>query len=365
MLSRAIDDAATLASVTTPVGFIRNLPPHVIIDEIPKAPRLFPATKLSVDLDRHPGRCMLTGSANVLTLPRLSESLAGRVEIIPLFLFSAGETPGQREGFLERLFHASFAGHISSPSPADLPQRLVRGGYPEAVGCPNEERRGAWFAPYLSTILHRDVRDLAQAEGLHALPYLLRILASRTAGLLNIADVGRDAGIPHSTLGLSLSLLGTEFPVHRLSAWSPNLGQRMVKAPRLHLVDTSLACHLVGADAARFQCDRPVMGRILETFVGGELRKPVSWWHSRATLHHFRTSTGSEVGVVLEKPDGTVAAVDVKAGHTVGASDFEALKALRDPLGDRFAAGVVLHEGKHTVPFCDRLWLLPVADLCR
>lgn len=361
-----LDDAATLASASTdPVGFIRSLPPHVIIDEIQKAPALFPAIKLSVDLDRRPGRFVLTGSANVLTLPRLSESLAGRMEIIPLFPFSAGEIEGQREQFLERLFHASFAGRIASSSPDDLPQRLVRGGYPEVVGRPNEERRAAWFSSYLSTILQRDVRDLAQVEGLHALPNLLRILASRTAGLLNMADVGRDAGLPHSTMSRYLSLLETVFLVHRLPAWSANLGQRMVKAPKLHLVDTGLACHLVGADAARFQRDRPLLGRILETFVVGELRKQASWWHSRATLHHFRTATGSEVDIVLEKADGTVAAVEVKAGHTVGASDFAALKALRDQLGDRFAAGVVLHEGEQTLPFGDRLWLLPVSDLWR
>jgi hypothetical protein len=300
-----------------------------------------------------------------MTLPRLSESLAGRMEVIPLFPFSAGELVGRRECFVSQMFK----GTMPKPSPSSsgdslsIPARLVRGGYPEATRRKIDDRRAAWFASYISTILQRDVRDLARVDALHALPNLLKLLAARASGLLNLADVGRDAGLPHSSLTRYLALLATVFLVYRLPAWSPNLGQRLVKAPKLHLVDAGLACHLIGADALRLAEDRPLFGRMLETFVVGELRKQLSWTEPRSALHHFRTAAGSEVDVVLERPDGSVAAVEVKASATVGPTDFAPLKALREQLGPRFLAGVVLYLGEQVIPFGDQLWLVPLPAL--
>jgi len=359
-----LDDAATLAlAAGDPSGFIRNLAGPVVIDEIQKAPDLFPAVKLAVDKDRRPGRFLLTGSANVMTLPRLSESLAGRMEIIPLFPFSAGELLGKREGFVKRLFDGTVANSKSNFAKDHLAARLVRGGYPEAVQRKTDDRRAAWFASYISTILQRDVRDLSRVDGLHALPNLLKLLATRASGLLNLADVGRDAGLPHTTLTRYLALLETVFLVHRLPAWSPNLGKRLVKASKLHLVDTGLACHLIGTDARRLNEDRSLLGRILETFVVGEFRKQLSWTDPRTALCHFRTAAGSEVDVLLEKADGSVAGVEVKASATVGAADFVALQELREQLGKRFRAGVVLYTGDQLVPFGDKLWLVPLPAL--
>ena len=359
-----LDDAATLAlAAGDPAGFIRNLTGPVVLDEVQKAPDLFPAIKLAVDRNRLPGRFLLTGSANVMTLPRLSESLAGRMEIIPLYPFSAGELAGVAEGFLPRLFAGTIAKSKPSSVRGDIAARLTRGGYPEATRRQDDGRRAAWFASYISTILQRDVRDLARVDALHTLPNLLKLLAARASGLLNLADVGRDASLPHTTLTRYLALLETVFLVHRLPAWSRNLGQRLVKAPKLHLVDTGLACHLIGTDARRLSEDRTLLGRLLESFVVGELRKQISWNDSRTALYHFRTATGSEVDVVLENPDGSVAAIEVKASATVGASDFAALKALRDQLGKPFRAGVVLYLGDQIVPFGDKLWLVPLPAL--
>ena len=207
------------------------------------------------------------------------------------------------------------------------------------------------------------MRDLARVDALHALPNLLKLLAARASGLLNLADMGRDASLPHTTLTRYLALLETVFLVHRLPAWSRNLGQRLVKAPKLHLVDTGLACHLIGADARRLSEDRTLLGRLLESFVVGELRKQISWTEPRTAIFHLRTATGSEADVILEKADGSVAAIEVKASATVAASDFAALKALRDQLGRQFRAGVVLYAGEQIVPSGDRLWLVPVPAL--
>jgi predicted AAA+ superfamily ATPase len=359
-----LDDAATLALATgDSAGFVRQLSGPVVLDEVQKAPDLFPAIKLAVDNDRQPGRFLLTGSANVMTLPRLSESLAGRMEVIPLYPFSAGELTGQREGFVQRLFDGTIAAAHLPVNADDLPARLVRGGYPEAIQRGAEDRRARWFASYLSTILQRDVRDLARVEALPALPNLLKLLASRASGLLNLADVGRDAGLPHTTLTRYLALLETVFLVHRLPAWSPNLGQRLVKAPKLHLVDTGLACHLLGADTRRLNDDRALLGRLLETFVVGELRKVISWSDPQAGLYHYRTAAGSEVDVILERPDGSFAAIEVKASHTITMADFKALRALRDQRGALFRAGIVLYLGDQVIPSGDKLWLVPLRAL--
>jgi len=359
-----LDDSATLAlAAGDPAGFIRNLNGPVVLDEIQRAPDLFPAIKVSVDKNRRPGRFLLTGSANVMTLPRLSESLAGRMEVIPLFPFSTGELAGTREKFVTRLFDGTIAKTKLNPAKHDLAARVIRGGYPEAVQRKAEDRRSAWFASYISTILQRDVRDLARVDALHQLPNLLKLLAARTSGLMNLADIGRDAGLPHTTLTRYLALLETVFLVHRLPAWSPNLGKRLVKAPKLHLIDTGLACHLIGADVRRISEDRALLGRMMETFVVGELRKQLSWMAPHTSLYHFRTATGSEADVVLEKSDGSVAGVEIKASATVTASDFTALQALRDQLGKRFQAGIVLYLGDNVVPFGDKLWLVPLPAL--
>ena len=359
-----LDDAATLAlAASDPVGFIRNLQGPVVLDEIQKAPDLFPAIKVSVDKNRRPGRFLLTGSANVLTLPRLSESLAGRMEVIPLFPFSTGELAGTRERFVTRLFDGTIAKTKFTTATQDLVARLTRGGYPEAIQRQTEDRRSAWFASYISTILQRDVRDLARVDALHQLPNLLKLLATRTAGLANLADIGRDAGLPHTTLTRYLALLETVFLVHRLPAWSPHIGKRLVKAPKLHLVDTGLACHLNGADARRLRDDRALLGRMLETFVVGELRKQLSWAAPHASLYHFRTTGGAEVDVVLEQADGSVAGVEVKGSATVTASDFVALQALRDQLGKPFRTGIVLYLGDRVIPFGEKLWLVPIQAL--
>lgn len=359
-----LDDAATLHLASSdPTGFIRNLQRPVVIDEIQKAPDLFPAIKLAVDRHRQPGQFLLTGSSNVLTLPSLSESLAGRMEVIPLHPLSAGELAGRIEGFIPRLFRRVAEPWKATPDPLPINERLVRGGYPEAVDRTIDSRRDAWFGAYVSTLLQRDVRDLARVDGLHALPNLLRLVAARSSGLLNMSDVGRDAGLPHTTLGRYLSLLESVFLIHRVPAWSHNLGQRLVKAPKIHVLDPGLALHLIGADETRLSADRMLLGRMLESFVVGEVRKQLSWASPGTGLHHYRTSAGSEVDIVLEDRQGALCGIEVKASATVGPSDFSGLKALRDQFGDRFRTGVILYLGDQILPFGDDLWLLPVEAL--
>jgi predicted AAA+ superfamily ATPase len=360
----SLDDVATLALARgDPAGFVRNLVGPVVIDEIQKAPELFPAIKLAVDRNRKAGRFLLTGSANVMVLPRLSDSLAGRMEVVPLFPFSAGEIAGIAETFIRHLFTGDFVKLKRRGSNMSLAERVVCGGYPEAVQRQDAARRSAWFSSYISTLLQRDVRDLARVDALHALPNLLKLLAARSAGLFNLADVGRDAGMPHTTLTRYLILLEALFLIHRLPAWSTNFGKRLVKSAKLHVADTGLACHLIGADVARLNQEPSLLGRIVESFVVAELRKQTSWTDPQVSLYHFRTAAGLEVDLILEKPDGSIAGVEIKARATVAPADFAALQALRDQLKKRFRSGVVLYGGDQALPFGDKLWALPMENL--
>ncbi len=362
-----LDDASVLAAAThDPAGFLYGLPGTVVIDEVQKAPALFPAIKAGVDRDRKPGRFLLTGSANILVLPKVSESLAGRMEIVSLWPLSQGEMEGVQEDFISRLFKSApfRAGHGGSPK-KDIVQRVLRGGFPEAVGRRDGERRCAWFGSYLTAILQRDVRDLAHIEGLSDMPRLLSILTARIGGLLNLADISRAIGIPHSTLKRYLALLETTFLVRTIPAWSANLGKRLVRAPKLYLCDSGLAAYLNGLNHLTYQDNSPQKGPLFENFVLAELLKQASWSNTPVTLTHFRTSTGKEVDFVVEAADGRLAGLEVKSASTVRSDDFDGLKELAHHLKSRFVRGVVLYAGDGIIPFGDRLWAVPIEGLWR
>jgi uncharacterized protein len=360
-----LDDATTLsAAAHDPEGWVSSATGTLIIDEVQKASGLFPAIKLAVDRARRPGRFLLTGSANVLLLPRVSESLAGRMEICTLWPLSQGELTEVRETFIDRLFAAKGfpLGAVRATDTA-LTERLLKGGFPEVVARPEPARREAWFNAYITTLLQRDVRDLAQIEGLTAMPRLLMLLASRLGGLLNVADLTRSMGVPHSTLTRYLSLLELVFLVRRVPAWSVNLGKRLVKAPKIYLCDTGLGAHLNGVTAERLGRDPGALGPLLENLVAVELLKQSGWARTRVTLYHYRTTAGQEIDFLLEGPGGRVTGVEVKAASQVQERDVAPLRTLAAELGERFVAGVVLYRGQQVVPFARNLAALPLPEL--
>jgi hypothetical protein len=362
-----LDDATVLSAASgDPAGFLAGFRDPVVIDEIQRVPDLFRAIKVEVDRARTPGRFLLTGSANVFLLPRVGESLAGRMEILTLWPLSQGEMEGRQERFVDALFSETPSVALTVKGAGDrrdVIQRVLRGGYPEAVSRAAGARRDAWFGAYLNTILQRDVRDLAHIEGLTELPRLLSLMAARTASLLNMSELSRSSGMAQTTLKRYLALLETTFLVHRLPAWSRNLGKRLVRAPKVFINDAGLAAYLIGVDETRLTRNATLLGALLENFVVMELRKQVGWSRTRVTLFHFRTQTGQEVDVVLETPDGRLAGVEVKAGATVDAGDFKGLRVLSDAAGESFACGVVLYTGTNTVAFGDRLYAVPIAAL--
>jgi len=357
-----LDDTTVLAAATSdPAGFVAGLGGPVILDEVQRAPDLFLALKAAVDRDRRPGRFLLTGSADVFSLPRISESLAGRMEVLTLWPLSQGEIERRQEDFVDALF----AKELPLPPLRTIPRneildRLVLGGFPEVLGKRSEERRRAWFNSYSTTILQRDVRDLTNIEDLSALPRLLALLAARATTLLNYAELSRSSGIPTSTLKRYFGILEATYLVQTLPAWSSNLSKRLVRSPKALLTDTGLLASLVGLNAERLEEEPHLLGPLLENFVAMEIRKQTTWSRIRPALFHYRTQTGQEIDLLLEDAAGRVAGIEIKAGATVQERDVRPLRDLSEALGKRFVRGVVLYLGESVVPFSDRIQAVPL-----
>lgn len=351
------------------MGFLAGLGASggtVVLDEVQHAPGLFPAIKAAVDRDRKPGRYLLTGSANVLLLPKLSESLAGRMEILTLWPLSQSEVEGAGGSFTDSLFAEEsplqqFA-DIPSPTRENLIDRITRGGYPEPMGR-SGPRRSAWFESYLTTILQRDVREISKIEGLTQMPRLLAILAARTASLLNTADISRTANIPYSTLTRYLTLLETTYLIRTIPAWSGNLTTRLLSSPKIVINDTGLAAHLLGLSEARLLQEPSRLGALLDNFAAMEILKDIGGSETRPTVYHWHTANREEVDILLERRDGGLVGIEVKASGSASSNDFKGLRALERLTGDRFVRGVVLNTGNRVVPFGEKLFAVPMNAL--
>lgn len=357
-----LDDAAVLSAITADAaGFLAGFDGPVVLDEVQRAPELFVAIKATVDRNRKPGRFLLTGSANVLLLPKLSDSLAGRMEVLTLWPFSEGELADTQASFIDASFGAP-PPTCSAPA-GDIYSRIVRGGYPPAVERSDPERRRAWFGSYILTVLERDVREIAQIDNLTALPRVLALIAARVGSLVNFAEVSRNLAIPQTTLKRYFTLLETTFLACLLPAWSTNRGKRLIKTPKLFLGDTGLAASLLGLTPERLQQETVLRGGLLENFVAIELLKQVGWSGVRTQLFHFRTASGQEVDFLLENKAGAIVGVEVKASATVTGHDFNGLRALSEMTGPQFYRGIVLYTGTEIVPFGANLYAVPVDAL--
>jgi len=360
----AFDDPGVLgAAKLDPNGFIAGLTTPVTLDEVQHVPELFPAIKVAVDRRRESGRFLLTGSANVMLLPKLSESLAGRIEVLTLWPFSQGELKGVREGFIDALFSKQpvwSAGTGSEIRRNELFETILAGGYPPVATRQSGARRKAWFQSYLMTILQRDVRDLANIADLTAVPRLLAVVASRTGNLLNFADLSRNLGLPQTTLKRYFALLEMTFLVQLLRPWSGNLGQRIIRTPKAYLNDTGLLAHLLGLTLDRLEMDPGLAGGVLENFVLMELRKQSTWSETQPQFFYWRTASGQEVDIVLEDSAGRLVGVEVKANATLGRGDVRGLKALAEAVGKRWLRGAVLYTGTEVIPFGSNLHGLPL-----
>jgi len=360
------DDTQRQAALTDPIGFIRNLPEFTILDEIQRVPELFTAIKASVDNNRKPGRFILTGSANVLLLPKLADSLAGRMEIIRLHPLAQVEIAGKAPNLLEQLFSGNFGNNLNKPHYRNLGKELAEiicaGGYPAALARSSEKRRIIWYRDYITTLVQRDVQDLSNIHNLDVLPRLLTLAAGQSARLFNAADLAAPFSLSRPTIRDYLTLLEQVFLIEQLPPWHSNRLSRLIKKPKLHLADTGLASALLGITSDALWNDRALLGQLLETFVYQELRKYADWHDRPLNFFHFRNKDKVEVDIVIEQGQ-KIAGIEIKAAATATANDFKGLRKLKEGCGNSFAIGVVFYDGESIVPFGDRLYAVPISLL--
>ena len=364
-----LDDPAVLETARIdPVGLLRQLD-RAIIDEVQRAPQLLLALKLSIDQDRRPGRFLLTGSANLLSLPSIADSLAGRMEVHALLPLSQTELQGRQSDFLRRAqAHDWPISHPEWVTPEVNGQRsmvlnALAGGYPEMRSRAIPARRGAWAKAYIQTLVERDVQDVAQIEHLSHIPRLLEVAAAHCGQLFNATQIGGQISMDTRTVEKYLGVLEKLFLVQRLPAWGRNELGRLIKTPKLHFLDAGLQAALTRLTPEMLAKHRECWGSVLETWVYAELRKNMALddepWH----LAHYRDKDQVEVDFVLDSPLREVIGIEVKAAATVSAADFKGLRRLKEHTGKDFTAGIVLYDGDKALPFGERMWAVPLAAL--
>ena len=356
------DELTLLAAREDPVGMIRGLD-KAIIDEIQRAPPLLLAIKKSVDEDRRPGRFLLTGSANLMALPGVADSLAGRMETLTLLPLSQSELHGSTLNWLD----SAFAGHLpklSTPLVGEaLVETVLRGGYPEAVSRATARRRTAWARQYIDAIIQRDVRDIASIDRIDQLPRFLRALAQVSGQMCNYTQLGGQVGLDHKTAARYVSVFEQMYLLKRVEVWARNRLNRVVKTPKLQFIDSGLLSALIDLTPAIAVQDRNRFGHVLETFVYGELLKHATSAESDYQLLYYRDHDQFEVDVVIENAAGQLVGVEIKAAASVGTNDLRGLKRLASIAGDQFKLGVILYDGTEILPLGERLWAAPISSL--
>lgn len=356
------DQAVSSFAAADPLGFVRGLD-YAVIDEVQRAPELLLAIKRAVDEDYRPGRFLLTGSANVMTLPKVADSLAGRMETLRLLPLCRAEIEGRQSGFVDQLF----AGKVAAPNAAivgdDLVELVLAGGFPEALERSSPRRRRAWALAYLESVLTRDLRDIAEIERLTELPRFVRLLAEHSARLVNFTRFGSAIGVSYKTAQRYIGLLEQIFLVSVLRPWHTNAIKRLVKSPKLHFVDTGLLSAARGLGVDDFRKDRTKLGGLLENYVYAEILRLMTASEDPPQCFHFRDVKKAEVDLVLERRDGSLVGIEVKASATVTAADFNGLRKLARAADREFAFGAVLYDGGEVLPFGANLAAVPVSCL--
>jgi uncharacterized protein len=351
------------AAASAPEGFLSAYQNTLIIDEVQMVPELFRALKVVVDdlrlqdKEHANGRYLLTGSANILALPKLSDPLVGRMTVLTLYPFCTAEASNGKGNGLDRLVNLNFANMDDRGLRVTDAMKLST--FPE-IADKNARERSIWFDGYLTTILQRDVKMIAELEKIAVLPNLLRVLATRAGNLINDADLARDIGLNPVTSKFYRNILKMMFLNFDVQPWYRNIGKRLVKAPKGYLIDTLMLCHMLDLDLDDMERNNPgLFGHILENYVATELTKLLTFSEVKAQLLHFRTSDGKEVDFVLERPDGSVFAIEIKKSESVNIQDFKGIQTLAEATGKDFIGGVVLYSGKEAVPFGKNLWAVP------
>ena len=356
------DPMVQLAARQDPVAWIRELD-RAVIDEVQRAPDLLLAIKKSIDEDRRAGRFLLTGSANLMTLPTVADSLAGRMETLTLLPLSQSEIAGSHGNWIDQAFQGALLSTGQPVMGAQLVRTVLRGGYPEAIARDSDRRRNAWAQQYIDALIQRDVRDIATIDKLDELPRLLNAIAQTAGSVSNYSGLGAAVNLDSKTTAKYVGIFEQMYLLNRVDAWARNRLKRLVKSPKMQFVDSGLLATLIELGADEVSRDRTRFGNVLETFVYGELVKHAAVSDRRYRIMHYRDADQNEVDFVLEDVAGRMVAIEVKASATLTAKDLKGLKKLSQLAGDDFVMGVVLHDGSEIVPLGDKLWAAPVSSL--
>lgn len=358
-----LDDPSLLDAVRAdPLGFVKRLD-RAIIDEVQRAPKLLMALKLVIDEDRRPGRFLLTGSANLLSLPQISDSLAGRIEIHTLLPLSNSELDRRANTFLEHAIGQDWPRPVAVMNPMGLEMQVLTGGYPEMLHRTVMARKQAWARSYIHALVERDIQDIAQLDQVKQVPQLLSICAEMAGQLVNLTQIGGQLGLDAKTVGKYIDILEKLYLVRRLPAWSRNELSRLIKTPKLHFLDSGLQSTLTRLSPDLLLTQRVRFGATLETWVFGELQKMLSITEQSWFLSHYRDKDQLEVDFVLESPQREVIGIEVKAAASVQACDFKGLKKLKEIVGGQFLTGIVLFNGEHPLSFGEGMWAIPLRCL--
>ena len=346
-----------------PAGFVRSQP-VAVIDEIQRAPALILALKKAVDEAPRSGRYLITGSVDLFRGALSPDSLAGRVDTIELLPFSQAEIAGAGVSeFLERAFAGDFPSLAVTGPTDDLVERVISGGFPEALSRSVPARRRRWLRAYARALAERDVSEVAAVDKSVEMSRLIDHAAVASGQLLNMSALGSRLGIDGKTVDRWLTLLEHMFLVRRIRAWHRNRLKRLVKTPKLHFLDSGLLAALRGTGTAEIARDRGKLGPLLECFVHAEIAKAAALSDETTTVSHYRDKDRVEVDLVLERSPDRVVGIEVKAGATAHPEDFKGLVHIERAAGDRFACGIVLHDGDRVQQTGSRLFAMPVKML--
>lgn len=358
-----LDDPLTLlAAQQDPVAFVRQLD-AAVLDEIQRAPQLLLAIKKSVDSDRRSGRFLLTGSANLMTLPTVADSLAGRMETLLLYPFAQSEIHAHTTCWLDAVFAGNIPVSHAVKLGDDLLESVLRGGYPEALTRASTRRRQAWHQQYVDALIQRDVRDIAAIDKLAQLPLLLRALGESAGQLCNYSQLAAQLGLDVKTTNKYIGIFEQMYLLKRVPVWAHNRLKRIIKSPKLQFIDSGLLAALRGLTVETLKRERSLLGSLLETFVYAELLKHSTWAQADYQIYYYRDAAQHEVDFIVENRAGEWVGIEVKAAATLTERDLRGLKYLAAQAADTMRLGIILYDGTEVMPLGEKLMAVPLSSL--
>ncbi len=361
---RSLDDLALREfAQNDPHGFVVHPGKTLIIDEIQRAPNLLSAIKKMVDEDNRPGQYLLTGSANIQSLPTTTESLAGRVHKIRLRPLTQGEILGKSPLFLSKMFGQSFKDVTPSYDREQILQMAFRGGFPEPVRLDEKDRKD-WYKDYITSLLERDLQDITKIHRQDSMRQLIEILAAWSSKLMDISAIQSGLSIQRQTVESYINALEALYLVERIKPWIKTDYARVGKQTKFFMTDCGLMSSILNwnIDQVRFDSDRA--GKLIETFIFNELSAQIDANNNEYQLFHYRDREQREIDFLVEDNHGSLLGIEVKAGSTISAHDFRHMSWFKNNLAkERSFIGIILYTGAYPISYGDNMWAVPISNL--